>query len=51
MNFFLGAIRHAAYYIGSETEAAIVDPQRDVEQYLKSQANNQQIRYVIRNAS
>lgn len=46
--FFLGCLAHASYYIGSETEAAIVDPQRDVEQYLKeAKANNQQIKYVI----
>jgi hypothetical protein len=32
--FFLGCLAHASYYIGSNDEAAIVDPQRDVEQYL-----------------
>ena len=32
--FYLGCLAHASYYIGSEGEAAIVDPQRDVEQYL-----------------
>lgn len=46
--FYLGCLAHASYYIGSETEAAIVDPQRDVEQYLKeAEANNQKIKYVI----
>ena len=46
--FFLGCLAHASYYIGSETEAAIVDPQRDVEQYLaEAEANNQRIKYVI----
>lgn len=46
--FFLGCLAHASYYIGSETEAAIVDPQRDVEQYLaEAKANNQKIKYII----
>jgi glyoxylase-like metal-dependent hydrolase (beta-lactamase superfamily II)/rhodanese-related sulfurtransferase len=46
--FFLGCLAHASYYIGSETEAAIVDPQRDVQQYLEeAEANNQQIKYII----
>lgn len=46
--FYLGCLAHASYYIGSETEAAIVDPQRDVEQYLaEAEANNQQIKYII----
>ena len=46
--FYLGCLAHASYYIGSENEAAIVDPQRDVQQYLdEAQANNQKIKYVI----
>ena len=46
--FFLGCLAHASYYIGSETEAAIVDPQRDVEQYVaEAAANNQKIKYII----
>ena len=46
--FFLGCLAHASYYIGSNGEAAIVDPQRDVEQYLnEAEANNQTIKYVI----
>ena len=46
--FYLGCLAHASYYIGSETEAAIVDPQRDVEQYIaEADANNQKIKYVI----
>ncbi len=46
--FYLGCLAHASYYIGSENEAAIVDPQRDVEQYLaEAEANNQKIKYVI----
>lgn len=46
--FYLGCLAHASYYIGSDAEAAIVDPQRDVEQYLnEAAANEQQIKYVI----
>ena len=46
--FYLGCLAHASYYIGSETEAAIIDPQRDVEQYLaEAEANNQKIKYII----
>ncbi len=46
--FYLGCLAHASYYIGSEGEAAIIDPQRDVEQYLEeAAANNQEIKYVI----
>jgi hydroxyacylglutathione hydrolase len=46
--FYLGCLAHASYYIGSENEAAIIDPQRDVQQYLdEATANNQQIKYII----
>ncbi len=46
--FYLGCLAHASYYIGSETEAAIIDPQRDVQQYLdEAAANNQRIKYII----
>jgi hydroxyacylglutathione hydrolase len=46
--FYLGCLAHASYYIGSENEAAIIDPQRDVQQYLdEAAANNQQIKYII----
>lgn len=46
--FYLGCLAHASYYVGSETEAAIVDPQRDVEQYLaEAEANGQRIKYVF----
>ena len=34
--FYLGCLAHASYMLGSEGEAAAVDPQRDVEIYLKS---------------
>lgn len=46
--FYLGCLAHASYYIGSETEAAVIDPQRDIQQYLdEAEANGQQIKYVI----
>lgn len=34
--FYLGCLAHASYMIGSEGEAAVVDPQRDVEIYLEA---------------
>lgn len=46
--FYLGCLAHASYYIGSEGEAAIVDPQRDVQQYIdEANANRQTIKYII----
>lgn len=46
--FYLGCLSHASYYLGSESEAAIFDPQRDVQQYLdEAAANGQKIKYVI----
>jgi hydroxyacylglutathione hydrolase len=46
--FYLGCLAHASYLIGSEGEAAVVDPQRDVEQYLEeAEARGLKIKYVI----
>jgi hydroxyacylglutathione hydrolase len=46
--FYLGCLSHASYYLGSDGEAAIIDPQRDVQQYLdEAEANGQKIKYVI----
>jgi hydroxyacylglutathione hydrolase len=36
--FYLGCLAHASYLLGSEGEAAVVDPQRDVELYLTAAA-------------
>jgi len=36
--FYLGCLAHASYLIGSEGQAAIVDPQRDVDQYVEEAA-------------
>ncbi len=46
--FYLGCLSHASYYLGSDSEAAIIDPQRDVQQYIdEAAANGQRIKYVI----
>jgi len=46
--FYLGCLAHASYLIASDGDAAIVDPQRDVEQYLAAAAKHgATIRYVI----
>src|SRR5687768_11316743 len=46
--FYLGCLSHASYYLGSEGEAAVIDPQRDVDQYLEqAAANGETIKYVI----
>jgi len=34
--FYLTCLAHASYMIGSEGEAAVIDPQRDVDLYLKA---------------
>jgi hydroxyacylglutathione hydrolase len=36
--FYLGCLAHASYMLASEGEAVVVDPQRDVELYLKAAA-------------
>jgi glyoxylase-like metal-dependent hydrolase (beta-lactamase superfamily II)/rhodanese-related sulfurtransferase len=46
--FYLGCLAHASYLIGSEGTAAVIDPQRDVEEYLAAaEAEGLKIRYVI----
>src|SRR5688572_31909869 len=46
--FYLGCLAHASYYIGSGGEAAVIDPQRDVQQYLdEAETNGQTIKYII----
>lgn len=34
--FYLGCLAHASYMLASESEAVVVDPQRDVDIYLKA---------------
>jgi hydroxyacylglutathione hydrolase len=46
--FYLGCLAHASYLIGDQGEAAVVDPQRDVEEYLDEAAKQGlTIRHVI----
>ncbi len=46
--FFLGCLAHASYMLASEGEAIVVDPQRDVEIYLKAaEANHVSIRHIF----
>ena len=46
--FYLGCLAHASYLIGSDGEAAVVDPQRDVDQYIDEAASqNFKIKCII----
>ena len=46
--FYLACLAHASYLIGSEGEAAVVDPQRDVDEYIKeAEAHGLKIKYVL----
>ena len=46
--FYLGCLAHASYLIGSEGEAAVVDPQRDVDQYItEAEAHGFKIKHII----
>src|SRR5262245_37611426 len=46
--FYLGCLAHASYLIGSNGVAAVVDPQRDIDQYLQeAEANGLKIQHVI----
>jgi len=46
--FYLGCLAHASYMLGSAGEAAIVDPQRDVDIYLKAaEDHGLQIRHIF----
>ena len=46
--FYLDCLAHASYLIGSDGEAAVVDPQRDVDQYIEeAAAQNLKIKYII----
>jgi hydroxyacylglutathione hydrolase len=38
--FYLGCLAHASYLLASNGEALVVDPQRDVELYLKAAADH-----------
>jgi hydroxyacylglutathione hydrolase len=46
--FYLGCLAHASYLLASEGEAVVVDPQRDVELYLKAAAEHEvAIRHIF----
>jgi hydroxyacylglutathione hydrolase len=46
--FYLGCLAHASYLFGSDGEAVVVDPQRDVEIYLETAAEHGlQIRHIF----
>ena len=46
--FYLGCLAQASYMIGSRGEAAVVDPRRDVDEYLEeAQKEGLTIRHVI----
>jgi glyoxylase-like metal-dependent hydrolase (beta-lactamase superfamily II)/rhodanese-related sulfurtransferase len=46
--FYMGCLAQASYLLGSEGEAAIVDPRRDVDIYIdEAQSRGLSIRYVI----
>ncbi len=46
--FYLGCLAHASYMLGSQGEAVVVDPQRDVDIYLKAaEANGLKIRHIF----
>jgi len=46
--FYLSCLAHASYLIGSGTEAAVIDPQRDIDIYLEdARAHGFQIKHVI----
>jgi len=48
--YYLGCLAHASYFIGDETSktAAVVDPQRDIAQYMEeAERLGYQIRYVF----
>ena len=46
--FYLGCLAHASYLIGSDGEAAVIDPQRDVDEYIaEAEANGLRLKYVI----
>lgn len=46
--FYLGCLAHASYMIGSNGEAAVVDPRRDVDSYIdEAREQGLQIKHVI----
>jgi len=45
---YTGCLAQGAYYIESEGEVAIIDPLREIQQYIdKAEANNAKIKYIL----
>jgi len=45
--FYLSCLAHASYLIGSDGQAVVVDPQRDVDEYIAEAATQHlQIKYI-----
>lgn len=46
--FYLGCLAHASYLVGSKGEAAVVDPRRDVDEYIEeAERHGLKIKYVV----
>lgn len=46
--FYLGCLAQASYLIGSDGEAVVIDPQRDVDMYLdEAKAQGLKIKYIM----
>src|ERR1700678_4761676 len=46
--FYLGCLAHASYMLASQGEAIVVDPQRDVDIYLKAaEEHDVKIRHIF----
>lgn len=46
--YYLGCLAHASYLIGSEGEACVVDPQRDVNEYIAdAEREGLKIKYIF----
>jgi len=46
--FYLGCLAHASYMLASEREAVVIDPQRDVDIYLKAAEEHEfKIRHIF----
>jgi len=46
--FYLGCLSHASYLLGSEGEGVVVDPQRDVDLYIKAaEEHGLTIRHIV----
>ena len=46
--YYLGCLAHASYLIASNGEAAVVDPQRDIDQYVADlEASGLKLRYIL----